>query len=238
MLENFKNFFKKKVDQRDVILTIHGFGVRRENEMDELVEYAKNHSMEIVTFNLFEIEGKKDDDYKIWVKRAEEMMQKMIQENRRIYLVGFSMGGVIASHLASHYPIEKLILVAPAFIHFSLENYTNLAIKKGKQLISSSENKAASMPSTYYSAFLNCVKAYRNDISKVLCPVLILQGDCDEVIPVRSSEWAYEQIPHFNKRCVFLHEGKHRLLSDEKVKDVAFLLMDDFIHDKLLKSQD
>ena len=90
------------------------------------------------------------------------------------------------------------------------------------------------MPRSFYSAFMGCVKEHKNDIRKVNCPILLIQGDADEVIPTRSSEWAYEQISHDQKKCIFLHGGKHRLLQDKSVQDVAFLLIDDFLQDKLL----
>lgn len=233
MFEKLKQFFINKNQQTPVIVTIHGFGVRREKEMDDFLEYAQAHLCEVKTFNLFELD-EEDHDYKKWVERAENALLEEIKNNRKIYLLGFSMGGVIASYLASKYPIEKLILISPAFIHFNLENYTNIAIKTGKKFFSSSDEVKPSLPKNFYGDFMECVKEYKNEIRKVPCPVLIIQGDDDEVIPTRSSEWGYEQIEHDQKQLIFLHQGKHRILSDEKVKDVAFLLIDDYFHDRLL----
>lgn len=233
MLEKLKQLFVRKKEQTPVILTIHGFGVRREKEMDDFIEYAKLHLYEVKTFNLFELD-EEDHDYKKWVERAENALLEEIKNNRKVYLLGFSMGGVIASYLASKYSVEKLVLIAPAFIHFNLENYTNIVINKGKKLFSGNDEIKPSMPKNFYGEFMDCVKEHKNDIKHVTCPVLIIQGDEDEIIPVRSSSWGYDQIEHEQKQLIFLHKGKHRILSDEKVKEVAFLLIDDFLHDKLL----
>lgn len=233
MLEKLKKIIKKEPET--VIITVHGFGVRREHEMDDFKLYASHHLPEVITFNLFDIENDEDSHFNDWVKRAEDVVLQTLNRKKKIILLGFSMGGVIASYLASKYPVEKLILIAPAFIHFNLENYTNIAIKSGKKLLTKKEAESStpSLPKSFYSGFMDCVKEYKNSIQNVTCPVLILQGDDDEVIPTRSSTWAFSQINHEQKRCIFLHLGKHRLLTDSNVKDVAFLLIDDFIQNKL-----
>lgn len=236
MLNKIKNLFAQKriPKQEEILITIHGFGVRREHEMDDLVAYGRSHLPPIKTFNMFDIDDEHDDDYTKWIERCEQVLLEAIHENKKIYLLGFSMGGVIASYLASKYKVEKLILISPAFNHFNLENYTNIALKTGKKLLSGKEEKKKEMPKSFYNGFISCIKEHKNDISKVTCPVLFIQGDDDEVIPPRSSEWGYEQVPHSNKKCVFLHKGKHRILSDENVKDLAFILIADMIHNKLL----
>lgn len=231
MFEKLKNLLKKETKPEQIIIGIHGFGVRRSHEFDDFVEYANSHLPEIKLFDLFDFHDENDDDYHKWVERAKNEVAKAINENKEVYLVGFSMGGVIASHLASMYKVKKLILISPAFHHFSLENYTNIAIQTGKNLFT--KEKKPSIPKKFYNSFMSCVKEYKNDITKVTCPVLIIQGDDDEIIPIRSSEWAYEQIPHSNKKCVFLHEGKHRILDDHKVKEIAFDLIDGFIHNRI-----
>lgn len=236
MFKRIKEIFKK--EEETVIITIHGFGVRREHEMDDFKEYAQLHLPPVITFNLFDIDNVEDCDYKNWVIKAETVVLQALHNNQKIILLGFSMGGVIASYLASKYPIHKLILISPAFIHFHLENYTSIAIQSGKKLLAKKEEEPQlSIPKSFYSGFVECVKQYKNAIQKVFCPVLILQGDEDEIIPTKSSSWAYSQIPHSQKKCLFLHLGKHRLLVDEEVKDVAFTLIDDFIHDKILPKE-
>ena len=232
MLENLKKLFHKNDDK--VLITIHGFGVNRKHEMDDFIQYATASKIEIISFNMFDIHDEDDDDYNKWILVAENKLQQAFDQNKKVYLLGFSMGGVIASYLAGKYPVEKLILISPAFIHFNIENYAGIAIKTGKKLLSGSDENKPSMPRSFYSAFMGCVKEHKNDIRKVSCPILLIQGDADEVIPTRSSEWAYEQISHDQKKCIVLHGGKHRLLQDKSVQDVAFLLIDDFLQDKLL----
>lgn len=220
-----------------LLITIHGFGKRRHHEMDQLSEFLKNRNIELVSFDMYDLSDEKDCDWKQWVQRAKAQLAAAQLSKRPIYLLGFSMGGVIASYLATCYPVVKLILIAPAFNHFHLENYTNMVIKGASGLISSSpksESNEPSLPKTFYPAFMDCVKQLKSSIANVTCPILLIHGDEDEVIPPRSSEWAFENISHDQKRLVFLHLGKHRILNDEHVRDVAYLLILDFIEERLL----
>ena len=137
------------------------------------------------------------------------------------------MGGVIASWLASRYPIEKLALIAPAFTYLDLGKAAGY-LKKGTRMIFASsdpDNDDIQVPPTFYPAFTEIVKTCRDSIASVFCPVLILHGDEDEVIPLKSSTWAYAQLPHAQKRLFILHEGHHHLLSEPLTANESFQLL-------------
>jgi carboxylesterase len=54
-------------------------------------------------------------NYKLCLQQVEQEYLSFLGKYETVYLMGFSMGGVIASHLASRYGCDKLVLVAPAF---------------------------------------------------------------------------------------------------------------------------
>ena len=41
-------------------------------------------------------------------------LEKLLHTCEKVYVVGFSMGGMIASYLAVHFPVEKLVLLSAA----------------------------------------------------------------------------------------------------------------------------
>lgn len=100
-----------------VIITIHGYGRRRSHEMDNLAAWAKDERVDVIQFDLYDLFDEEDCDPKQWLMRAESVVRTQCARKLPVYLVGFSMGGVIASWLASRYPIEKLALIAPAFTY-------------------------------------------------------------------------------------------------------------------------
>jgi esterase/lipase len=220
-------FSKKK---EDLIVLVHGFGTKASKEFIPLENHLHALGYETLSFDLFDPTDISDTDETQWIKRAEENLQQAFKQNKNIILLGFSMGGVIASYLASVYPIKKLILVAPAFSYINLD-------KVEKSIYTFLKSLVISSPETFVQkgakAFTQIVSQYKNSIAHVDCPVLLLQGSEDEIIPPKSSIWAYEQIGHDNKRLYFLQGAYHRMLYDGRMEQSVFVLIDAMLADKI-----
>lgn len=230
----------KKQKQKPVIITIHGYGRRRKHEMDNLVLWSQSEGYEIVQFDMYDLFDEHDNDWMKWVTRAKNVVNTYELANREIYLIGFSMGGVIASYLAATSPnVKKLILLAPAFNYLHVDTITSVISKSAAGFFSNDKDKKPEIeiPRSFYGAFMDLVKTLKKYIGEVSCPVLILHGDEDEVIPLRSSTWAYEKIPHQNKKLIILHEGHHRLLMDQKVSWEVYQIAKLFLDDHILNGQ-
>ncbi|WP_343032932.1 alpha/beta hydrolase [Virgibacillus doumboii] len=52
--------------------------------------------------------------HKKWLTAAENSLKQLSEKVDKIYLIGFSMGGMIAAYLAAKHKIDKLVLLAPA----------------------------------------------------------------------------------------------------------------------------
>ena len=101
--------------KKPIIVTIHGFGRNLSHEFDSLARYLKAKKYEVIQFDMYDLNNPNDANYKDWVQRCEAKLGLAIKENPNVILIGFSMGGVIASYLASIYKVQSLILCAPAF---------------------------------------------------------------------------------------------------------------------------
>jgi|TARA_R110002126_G_scaffold110918_1_gene248425 carboxylesterase len=63
-----------------------------------------------------------------WVTAAETACEALIKQYETVDVVGLSLGGLLAYHLANKYPIHHLYLLAPAFkLTFNLKGATMLA---------------------------------------------------------------------------------------------------------------
>lgn len=244
MFDWLKNKFTKKhssiqLDQetKPVIITIHGFGRRTQHEFDNLALWGKKDGYDIVQFDMYDLFNEKDCNWMNWVQRAKNQVDQYVKQNRVIYLVGFSMGGVIASYLAATTPIKKLILIAPAFQYFHIESITDTITKSAMSLLNNEKKEEVQLPRSFYAAFSELIKNLKKYISQVQCPVLLLHGDEDEVISTKSSLNAFEKIPHDQKKLFILHQGHHRILMDEKVNWEAYQIMKLFFNDIILNGE-
>lgn len=239
MFEKWKQLFKKESTlsqpekEKPVIITIHGYGRRRQHEFDNFANWGKADGFEIIQFDMYDLFDENDNDWMKWVSRAKEQLDKY--EHREIYLVGFSMGGVIASYLANVCEVQKLILLAPAFNYIHMENIAGM-ITKGASVFLGNEKKKEDieLPTSFYTAFMDVVKNLKKYIAAVECPVLFIHGDEDEVISLKSSLSAYDKVFHDKKKLVILHEGHHRLLMDEKVNWECYQVMKLFLTDTII----
>ncbi|MFC0299112.1 alpha/beta hydrolase [Geobacillus jurassicus] len=55
--------------------------------------------------------------YDQWIAAAEQAFLALHHRCSAVYVIGFSMGGVIAVYLAEKYPVTKLVLLSAAFYH-------------------------------------------------------------------------------------------------------------------------
>ncbi len=222
-----------------VIYCVHGFGVRKTVEFLPLRTYFEDKGHKVVCVELFDQLDLNDTDPQLWLRRAEDGLAQLIAQERKVWLVGFSMGGVIASHLSTLYSVERIVLLAPAFEYLSLQNVKGAAetvartiIKKPKPLITTSYPP---LPSSFSSVFRNIIALCKDSIEKVDVPILFLHGSDDETIPVRSSENAYTKVPHEMKLLLVIKGVKHRLLDDDRLNQDILKLIDDFFNERLLK---
>lgn len=241
MFEKLKQYFQKNENQtvsEPVIITIHGYGRRTKHEFDNFKLWGEKDGFTIITFDMYDIFDASDCDWKTWLQRAKDVVKEYKKTKRPIYLVGFSMGGVIASYLAATFQVDRLVLMAPAFSYINMDSVGGVISKTAASLWSNEKKEEIKLPSSFYSAFTDIVKNLKKYITDVECPVLTLHGDEDEVISIKSSLWAYDKIPHDHKKMVILHEGHHRLLMDEKVNWECYILMKAFLKKQILGDQE
>lgn len=212
---------------RDLVITIHGFGRRTCHEMDPLAEALENAHFEVIRFSYYDPDDLDDVDPAKWIVRCEQVIARAVRQKRRIHLLGFSMGGVIASYLASIYPVCDLLLAAPAFYPFDFSKIEQAARKK------LTSDKSPSMSSVQTKAFMKIVSSYRDSILHVDCPVLILHGTDDEVISPASSEKMYARILNHRKALLWIQGAKHRFLYDGPFESLAFSIIRDYFQGEI-----
>ena len=237
-LEWFKK--PKEILKLPVIVAIHGFGRRRTVEYAPLKTYFEKLGYVVVIPELFNQELDESPDADRWIERADGAVKEQLDAGNKVWLIGFSMGGVIAASLAAKYPVERVALLAPAFDYVTFKKVLGAAERTAGKLIkikpiSSVDSEPGSLPDNYYPIFSEVVKRLKNDIELIDVPVLFLHGTQDEVIPIRSSENAYKRIHHNDKLLLRVETAPHRLLDEVQMNDDILFIIYHFFKGDIVK---
>ena len=213
---------------RKAILIVHGFagGVYDFELLSKELECVSNY--DVFTFTLPGHEGGVNEKitYNSWIEKSEREVEYLINKGyKKIYLIGHSMGGVIATYLASKYPqIKKLILAAPAFRYFGFEDgkklhYSSLVQKPyemikqyGSKMVI---NRAFKLPINCVFEFRKLVDKYAPCVSDVKIDTLIFWGTLDKVVPKESIDYVYNNIGSKNKKIVYMEGLTHNLINED-----------------------
>jgi len=212
---------------RKAILIIHGFagGTYDQENLANFLE--KNSKFDVYTFTLPGHEKRcfKTVKYETWVDKAEKQLKSLIDYGYRdIYLVGHSMGGVIATHLALKYKcVKKLVLAAPSFKYFLSDDLSTVdklknsigALKKHE--MDEVLTRFLKLPLSSLSEFSKLVSKYKNIYLGINVPTMIIHGNVDTIVPIESSKEIYDTIPCEKKQFLCLDNISHDIFQEVDV---------------------
>ena len=227
---------------RKALLIVHGFagGMYDQEELASYLKLSTNY--DIYQFTLPGHRGRmRHVKYQEWISRSEEMINMLINNGyKKIYLIGHSMGGVIATYLAGKYnEVKKLVLAAPAFHYLkfrgdevditdSLKLAPKILKSYGADDVIDRFIKTGIGPA---KEFMTLVKIYYETPREVTCPVLLIQGKNDDIVPITSSRYVYDNLGSNIKRLQYYDEVNHDVFR-KKHKEEIFFLVKDFLKNK------
>lgn len=221
---------------RKAVLIIHGFAGGTYDE-ERLANYLERRmGLDVFTFTLPGHEKKsfKTVKYTEWISASEKMLNTLVDYGYKdIYVIGHSMGGVIASYLASKYScIKKVVLAAPAFSYMTTTNKTVDKIKGGIEALKKNDTdevltRFLKLPVTSINEFMLLVKKYKDTYLKIKVPVLMIQGDKDTIVPMQSTVNVYNDLNVINKKLVIIKGGTHDIFRGKS--EEPFIEVDKFL---------
>jgi len=208
---------------KKAVLLIHGFAGGT-YDMESLAwNLEKQFLFDVYQFTLPGHGIKKNCTYHEWVKSVEDKINKLVEYGyNSIYVIGHSMGGVLAAYVASKYPVvKKVVLAAPAFKYIG--EWENFSLKKTSAIINDyglSEvtfRMFEKVPIGAINEFVNLVKKYQECPKKIKVPILILQGMKDDVVPVSSSEYVFDVVDSRKKSLIYLKNSNHDMFNGSQI---------------------
>lgn len=235
---------------RKAILIIHGFagGPWDEEELANNLQLFLN--FDVYTFTLpghdkHRMHKIKKED---WENSIDFQIKKLINRGyRNIYVVGHSMGGVLASYAASKYKeVKKLVLIAPAFKYLAFKdgkfNITE-SIKSLKGIINdySSEevlSRLSKVPLPIVLEFMSLTKKHYNDTKLINAPTLIIQGTNDKVVPIESAKHVYNTIASKTVTLAYMKDVTHDAIRGNRSSEVQTLIIKFLRHKPLFNKKE
>ncbi|MFS0675047.1 alpha/beta hydrolase [Ornithinibacillus sp. 179-J 7C1 HS] len=203
-------------------LIIHGY-TGGPHELEPLTNYLQEHTDWHISVPTLPGHGQKlaldNVHYKSWIETAEASLKRLKEKYDEIYLIGFSMGGMIAAYLAAKYKVDKLVLLATAGKYLSFKQISvdiGEVIKDGitgklgqNKLYRHYKRKLGSVPLKANLEFLKLVRLTRKHLKNVESPVLIAQGQMDSMVPYKTAYYLDKEIPAKRKEVVFFERSRH-----------------------------
>lgn len=186
--------------------------LRKETDWDVFVPTLPGHGKELALDNTSHTE---------WIEAAEKALLRIQEMYQTVYVIGFSMGGMIAAYLAGKYNVDKLVLLAPAGKIISIKQMSYdigeviLDGLTGKidenKLYLRYRNKAGNVPFKANLELIKLVKLTRNYLKDIKIPVFIAQGKLDALVPVKTVYYLDQEIASDEVEVVLFDQSDHLL---------------------------
>ncbi len=233
---------------KKAILLIHGFAGGTYD-----LEYLE-HSLEVVAnYHVFsftlpghassiQIKSSKKE----WILSTEKNIEWLISHGyKQIYVVGHSMGGVIACHIARKYKeVKKLVLLSPAFRYFKFKgdklDFIS-SLKSSKDILSGYPkneviSRIISSPVNSVKNFMSLVKEHYGDPLFIDVPTLIIHGNNDLIAPFDSALYVHNSLKSKTNILINIKDLNHYVL-DEEHKDMVCNLVKSFLKGNMSKNK-
>lgn len=213
------------------VVFIHGFSAE-EKDNKYFLEFLESKGVNLSVIHLKGMTDKKVESlsYKVWLNEAEKDFKRIVGYNKKVILVGHSMGGAIATILAERYPdnVKKLVLISAAFdVGSSIQNkmdfFNFFENRKNDKLQTGFEGvlrKSLIVPIRDIFEVKKMGKLAKSSLNKIECPTLILHGTMDQIIPMTSSMNAYSKLKS-KKHLTLLLDVRHQVFKSFKKDEIS-----------------
>lgn len=215
---------------RKAVLVIHGFAGGTYDQEPLLF-----HLQPILEFDVynFTLPGHMTNlstnvDYMDWIKAVDDRINTLKNMGyNKVYLVGHSMGGVLATHAAIKHPIvKKIVLIAPAFEFLSMEDDHAIAkaIKNGPDILRTYQireivSRFLKVSLSQAKEFVKLVELSEPNPSMIKIPTLIIHGTEDNIVPCKSSKKIFNQM-NCKKWLITVDGVNHDVFKGIKVNEI------------------
>lgn len=170
-----------------------------------------------------------------WLNQLKDTFDRLANTCQTIYVVGFSLGSLLALKLAESRNVDKVILLAPAFrILPAKQTFVGLA-EVAWQLVSGTfkktvfyeqvSGKIKKVPLRMYPEITKLQHWTNESAHKLSMPLVVIQGLDDWIVSVAEAKAFVRKSKATYKRCMLVADSGHFLCLDRDHIIVNQLIM-------------
>ena len=246
-LEKFdQNNYEFNKESSDGVYIIHGF-TNTTYEVKELAEYLGKQGFHVIANNL-PGHGTTPQDcnrhtHEDWMMATEQDVAEMASKCKNIFIIGISMGSVLALHLSSMFKFNASIFASTV-----LDNNNNISIhvlapllhrvfpfrSKYKLIPKEKRNKITFFgydvwPSSAVNEMRKLINRVRKELSKIKSPSLIIHSKVDLLSPQSNISLVFDSIKSEHKEKLILENAGHNLFARNPHQEKIFKKVSSFL---------
>lgn len=198
---------------------IHGFG-GNVGEVQPLCQFLSEKGYRVKSPTLRGHTGRRRDlrgvSYQDWIRDVEECLLDLKGECKKVYLIGFSMGGLIAINLASRYKVDGAVTINTPIYYWDLRRIAlNIIedIRKGNfHYIRRYFKSTGSVTLSALFNFWLLLQRTKPSIGQVKCPFLVIQALDDDTVRNQSAGYIFRNVASREKELKYYDSGGHLIL--------------------------
>ena len=235
--------YELNTDSKKGIMIIHGFSSTTFETLP-LAEFLSEKGFRVSTRNLpghgTTVEDCNATQFNDWLKAVEINLAELSSDCDELYVIGLSMGAVLALYLAGLFPINKVVTGATVLnfkdsfrINYLLPWLNKIIVKQKKTSENSKKNKRYSGYDHYPLIALNEFRKLNNYVKKrlklVKCPIFYIHSKDDGLSLPSNVDLVLNNVSSEIKNKLIVENASHHLFYDSKDRDLIFNRIFEFI---------
>lgn len=169
-----------------------------------------------------------------WAASAEAGLRQLRQQCQRVFLVGFSMGGLLGLHLAVRHHMAGLVVIAsPTYLRgdwrlpllpvakyfvrwYAPSSEVDLSDPSALERMWSYER----IPTRCIHELVRLIRRVRRELPRVTTPILVMQGGRDQVVPLDSAQEIFDRVASADKELIWFERSGHGIVEDAEREEV------------------
>jgi len=220
----------RKGDNPIACLLLHGF-TGSPAEMEGLATFLRRQECAVAVPTLPGHATQPDDlrnlSYQEWIETSEKAFLDLQQDHSNIFVIGQSMGGALALHLAAHHQFAGVVTLAAALrlplsqeiASYVFAPFVPVRYKRNGSDVNDCNGKAQlrnydRYPMSAVRQLMRMLRQIRAELSAVTTPLLAIHSPSDHVVPFDNLDLLMRRVKSPRREQMVVENSYHVLTVD------------------------